>query len=278
MKALVLLFLIVVIFGTAGYFGYEIFLKPARLAREEQALPPPPPPLDPSLPEFEKAIAIKRQGRLVEARAALEAFIENNPYSSKGEGARDALGEVNIGIFFSRTPAPEKKEYVVRSGEVLVRIAGKMKTTAELIMKQNNLPGIMLHIGDRLLISQPDFSLVVDRKQQKVILLNKGKFFKQYKPTAWSLPVSRVATPIKARVFDKIAWKDGKRVAFGTKEYEGSARWIALGVTGYTIYADPSGESGPANQARPPTGIALAPEDAEELSTLLKKHDPVTIQ
>lgn len=278
MKALVILFLSVVIFGTAGYFGYEIFVKPGKLAREEQALPPPPPPPDPSRQDFESAMAVKQEGRLVEARAALEAFIENNPYSSKADEARDALGQVNMDIFFSRKPAPEKQEYVVRSGDVLVKIAAKMKTTPELIMKSNNLPGIMLRIGDRLLISQPDFSLVVDRKSQKVVLLNKAKFFKQYKPTSWNLPVTRTTGPIKSKVSDKIAWKDGKRVAFGSKEYAGSTRWIALGVTGYTIYSEPLDGAVPSKLSTPPTGIALRPEDAEELSTLLSKHVPVIIQ
>ena len=176
MKALVLLFLIVVIFGSAGYFGYEIFVKPAKLAREEQAMPPPPPPPDPSLPEFEKAIAIRRQGRLVEARGTGGVHREQSIFWQR-RGSQECAGRGEHRHLFSRTPAPEKQEYVVRSGEVLVRIAAKTKTTAELIMKQNNLPGIMLHIGDRLLVSQPDFSLVIDRKQQKLVLLNKGKFF-----------------------------------------------------------------------------------------------------
>jgi LysM repeat protein len=278
MKALVIIFLVVVVFGGAGYVGYEMFIKPAKLLEEEKALPPPPPPPDPSLPEFEKAVALKAAGKLVPARAALEAFIENNPYSSKLDEAKDSLGQVNIDIFFSPVPAPEKQKYIVRRGDVLVKIAGQMKTTPELIMKSNGLSGIMLRIGDNLLISQPEFSLFVDRKAMVVVLLNKGRFFKQYKPLAWNLPVTRSTGPIKSKVSDKVAWKDGKRVAFGSREYEGSTRWIGLGVPGYTLYSEDNEGVPDAKPSKPPTGIALAPGDAEELSTLLSKRVPVTIQ
>ena len=96
------------------------------------------------------------------------------------EEAKDLLGEVNIDIFLSRYPSPEKTEYVVKSGDVLAKIARKLKTTPELIMRMNNLSGTMLHIGEHLLISHPDFSMVIQRKAKLVVLLNHGAFFKQY--------------------------------------------------------------------------------------------------
>jgi Uncharacterized protein conserved in bacteria len=117
-----------------------------------------------SVPEFQAAAKLRQDGKLTEARDALTAFIQKYPAGLHLEEAKDLLGEVNIDIFLSRYPSPEKTDYVVKSGDVLAKIARKLKTTPELIMRMNNLSGTMLHIGEHLLISHPDFSIVIQRR------------------------------------------------------------------------------------------------------------------
>ena len=104
---------------------------------------------------------MRQEGKLPEARAALSAFIQKYPNGSHVEEAKDMLGEINIEILLSRTPSPEKTEYIVKPGDVLQKVANQVKSTPELIMRMNNLNGTMLHIGERLLISHPDFSSVI---------------------------------------------------------------------------------------------------------------------
>ncbi len=91
----------------------------------------------------------------------LSSFIQKYPTGKHLDEARDLLGEVNTAILLSRYPSPEKIEYIVKSGDVLAKIARKLKTTPELIMRMNNMSGTMLRIGERLLISHPDFSMVI---------------------------------------------------------------------------------------------------------------------
>ena len=83
---------------------------------------------------------------------------------------------MNMDILLSNYPSPEKQEYIVKPGDVLARVAMKTKTTPELIMRTNNLSGTMLHIGERLLISHPDFSLFIQRKAQTVTAARQRKF------------------------------------------------------------------------------------------------------
>jgi hypothetical protein len=149
-----------------------------------------------------------------------------------------------------------------------------MKTTPELIMRMNNMSGTMLHIGEHLLISHPDFALVVQRKQNLLTLLNHGGFFKQYHVREAKLPskVSKVQT----KVVEVMAFRDGKRVGFGTKEFIGSTRWIRLGSQTYTIYSMPDSAHATV-QPPPPQGIGLAAADVEELSSLVNKQTQVTI-
>jgi hypothetical protein len=160
---------------------------------------------------------------------------------------------------------------------VLAKIARKLKTTPEMIMRMNNMSGTMLRIGDKLLISHPDFSMVIQRKANLIVLLNHGAFFKQYHVREAKLPQKQPAK-INAKVAETMAWKGGKRVGLGSKEYLASTKWIRLaGAAPYTLYALPDATHHNLDQPPPPTGLGLAAIDLEELSTLVNNHTPVTI-
>jgi LysM repeat protein len=275
MKWLFVLFLAIIIFGGAYWFGANyVFKEDIQVRKEQRGDVTPEPRIDLSLPEFEAAAKLRQDGKIPEARAALATYIQKYPTSSRAEEAKDLLGEINIDIFLSRTPSPEKQEYVVQAGDVINKVARKMKTTPELIMRMNNMSGTMLHIGEHLLISHPDFAIVVQRKQNLLTLLNHGGFFKQYHVREAKLPAK--ASKVQTKVVEVMAFRDGKRVGFGTKEFIGSTRWIRLGSQAYTIYSMPDSAHATV-QPPPPQGIGLAAADVEELSSLVNKQTQVTI-
>jgi hypothetical protein len=129
----------------------------------------------------------------------------------------------------------------------------------------------MLHIGDRLMIAQPDFSLFVQRNERVVVLLDHGQFFKRYHVLNVKL-LARQAPKITTHIAEIIAWKNGKRVGFGSKEYASSTRWVRLAATGYYLYAAGSGGAPP-----PPQGLQMEARDLVELSTLVNNKTPATI-
>ena len=278
MKWLFAFLLAVVIFGSAAFFGYHIIVKPELAVRAEQRGEiPEEPRVDISLPEFQAAAKLRQDNKLAEARTALTQFLQKYPNSPNTETAKDLLGDVNIDILLSKYPSPEKEEYIVKSGDVLARVAAKTKATPELIMRTNNLHGSMLRIGDRLLISHPDFSIFIQKKAGDIVLLDKGAFFKRYKIKTMKLPAKAPAR-ISTKVAETFAWRDGKRVGFGTREYIGSTRWIRLAQPGYVLYAEPSpGTPQPGGVPPPPTGLGMMPADVEELSSLVNNKTPVTI-
>jgi hypothetical protein len=53
------------------------------------------------------------------------------------------------------------------------------------------------------------------------VLLDKGQFFKRYKVKSVKLGPKQ-SPRITTKVGEVFAWRDGKRVGFGTKEYVGS--------------------------------------------------------
>src|SRR5256886_16569381 len=266
MKWLCLLVLAVVIFGGAAFFSYDLFVKPERKIQQEKSgeIPVEPVP-DVSMPEFQAAAKLRQEGKLIEARDALIAFLQRFPTGAHVEEAKDLLGQVNIEMLFTDYRSPEKQEYVVRPGDVLAKIANKTKTTPELIMRTNNLTNSMLRVGQHLLISRPDFSVFIQRKAQTVILLNHGQFFKRYHVKVVKLSAKQ-APRITTRVAEVMAWKGGKRVGFGTKEWLGSTRWVRLAQPGYFLFA--VGEPGRRDESHqpPPPGPGPAPAGIEEPS------------
>ena len=74
-----------------------------------------------------------------------------------------------------------------------------------------------------------------------------------------------------------MAWRDGKRVGFGTKEFLGSTRWIRLGAAAYTLYSVADSAHPEVTQPPPPQGLGLDATDLEELSGLVNSRTPVTI-
>ena len=285
MKALVLIILTVVVFGSAAYWAHQLFVRPQQELLKEKSLPAEPPPPDPSLPEFEKCVALQKERKLLEARAAFEEFLEHNPQSTKLEEARDRLGEINTDFFFSSVQSPEKEVYIVKSGDVLNRVASRFRTTPELIMRQNNLTGTMLKIGQKLMVTPVEFSVVINKRARKVTLYSRGKFFKQY--PIRSMPAESAssrkggnapAPKITGKIADKIAWSQaGERVIFSEKEYAGATHWIVVSPSSYTLYSHGDQTTGD-NYKKPLTGLGLAPEHAEELAALLSKGNPVTIE
>src|SRR3989442_7782495 len=272
MKWLFVLLLALVIFLGAAFFSYNILFKQEIAVRHEQRgdVTPAPTP-DISLPEFQAAAKLRQEDKLTEARDALSVFIQKYPTDLHAEEAKDLLGEVNIDILLSRTPSPEKQEYIVKPGDVLAKVARKVKSTPELIMRMNNLSGTMLHIGDRLLVSHPEFSIVIQRKAKLVVLLEHGAFFKQYHVRDEKLATKQPPKVI-TKVAETMAWRDGKRVGFGSKEYIGSTRWIRLGAPAYTLYSVADAAHSNLTQPPPPQGLGLAATDLEELSSLVNSR------
>jgi LysM repeat protein len=282
-KALFLLLLACAIFGGAGYYTYDLFVKPQVELKREKDAPATPAPPDPTIPDYEKCANLAKKGQIVEARKAFEEFLERFPQSSKLEDARNALGEINSTIFLTPLPTPEKEVYLVKSGDVLNTVARRTNSTVELIMRANALEGTMLRIGQKLLLPPSDFSVVISRKRQKVTLLNQGKFFKQYPiqqmPAALQAPKKGAAAAKQVgKVVERIAWVEGNRVTIADKNYASATHWISVSLPHCTLYAEPPAGSDPKGASKPPSGLAVSAEAASEMAALLSRGNPVTLE
>ncbi len=295
-KTLVVLALTAAVFGSAAYVINDWFIVPQQQLEAERAhfeAHPPTPPPDPSLGDYAKLLKMRESGDLVKARRAYRDFLAAWPKSTVQDEVKEELGEINTRIFFSKYPAPEKESYIVKSGDSLARIASRLKTSVELIMVVNQLKGTLINIGDELMVTHPDFALLIDQEAQTVTLFNQGEFFKRYRALEYKMPGKPLPPHTKARVTSTIALKEGKALAVGSKDYSESNRWIMTSIPNLTLYSINEGAPVPAAPAakkeedssaefsrtdKPAHGIGIATEEMRKLGALVRHGTPITFE
>jgi LysM repeat protein len=291
-KFLFLLVLGLLIFGTAGYFAYELFIKPGNSEKKEKATdlatPIPTPTPDPGIPEFNRLKSLQDAGKLAESRDGLTAWISHYPNSTLLEEARRRLGDANMVLLF-QAGGTNVVSYTVVKGDSLARIAARHKSNAELIQRANSLPGINLQIGEQLVIPTLDVSIELDRSAKTLTLLNRGAYLKEY--TLLSCPpASSKTNSLVSKVLDKSCIAGNKRVAFGQKAYAQGEKSILLvqapaivapipappPASKETAVTTPPTATNP--QAILPGGFVLSTGDLLEIFPLVSRNTPVIIK
>lgn len=268
----IVLLIAAIVFGGIGYFSYTMFVAPAKMEKAEAvaaatAAATPAPTPEPGLDAFESAMAmVADRERIFDAMAALQQFVTMYPSASVIGEAKAALGELNASVVFSTIDSPEKIVYTVASGDSLARIASRTNSSAELILRSNNLSSIDLQIGQLLKIPKLDTAIVVDRATSTLTLFNNNVFFKEY-PLLGPVPGS---AGVDTSIREKIATRDGKRIIFGGADYPGSERTIVLEQNAPSIRGAATASSG--------GGIQISQYDIEEIFPLVTRGTRVIIR
>lgn len=301
-QAIIVATLALAIGYAAGYFTHLVRFPPGFAQR-------PPASLASGTPQsyrapiriaVEKARQLQAAGKLQEAQKFLSEQLRIYPQAEEAQAARDLLGTINTELFFSNKSLYGKTEYTVEHGDSLARIARKLNSTPEMIMRANDLGSTLIHPGDRLVVPDGEFTLTIDLPNERVVVHHGDGFFKQYPLQAIDLPRSsqpRLTTKVSATVF----WKDAERVSPASPDIEEATPWVHLARSGYILYgvSEESGVEGEAvevseegkpkdaaatesatpalNPDIPPHGIAMLKDDLTELLMLLRRGTPVTI-
>lgn len=271
----IILVLAVAIFGGAYFAVHELYLKPQLALKADKEAPRPMPPVDPSLVDFQHCVGIRQTGEPAEAVAAFEKFLRVHPGSTKREEARDIIGELNSKMFFSVQPTPENV-VVVKSGDTLARISARVKMPLELIVHLNQLRvERAIQPGQKLIAFPTDFRLALKQREQKVVLFNGERFFRQYSALSWpgKKPLVILAKQT-TRVTEKVALTAlGVAPKPASIEYFPSYHTIGFPIPGHSIFSQS------ADSLRTMSGgIRLASEHMSEIAVLLPKGAPVTLE
>ena len=157
-------------------------------------------------------------------------------YDANWRRAAQIISDINRVFMNSTAPCPEKRTYTVKTGDVLVRIAYREKTTVQALMKLNgNLDPRRLYVGRKLAYIGGDWSIKVSKSQFLLTLYLDGTLYRIYQ-----VGIGRDnRTPVGTfKVRDKVinpAWDspEGRIPPSDPRNILGT-RWMGLEATGDT--------------------------------------------
>jgi hypothetical protein len=212
----------------AAYWFYDNVEQPERDAQaalerrvREAALQPAP---DPAAASYQKAMEALEAGEIESAHEQLSRLLKVYPSSPRVVEARRILGEINLDRLFSRAPMPGKRDYIVKPGDSLARIEKGSLTTIPFLKQINNLTGLNLQPGDRLVYQPLEFELEIDLSESRLTVWRQTAaglepaFFKDYPLTSILLPTP-LSKPLKTQIQEKIAWLDGRKLLVSDPRY-----------------------------------------------------------
>ncbi|MFW5870237.1 MAG: L,D-transpeptidase family protein, partial [Candidatus Sumerlaeota bacterium] len=226
-------------------------------------------------------LAHLERGRMA-TRDALRALLKEYPASDRADEIETILATINMDLLFS--PSADQTEevtvYTVKSGDTLSGIGRRFDISPELLMEINRIKNSQnLPIGKRLFIPDVDFSIVVNKEDNSLVLYNKGEFFKRYPVRTGK---RELLTPtdtfrIQSKTKDP-EWKkpSGATYAPGDPENALGSRWMAFDASsGLGIHGTNKPET--IGTYASEGCVGMYNEDVEELFNLVPIGTPIEI-
>lgn len=220
----------------------------------------------------------EKKAQETDAISAYQTIIEKYPNSEFVMEAEQRLGEIALTKFVKENSKP----YEVGSGESLVTIANKFKTTARLITKINNLAGANLHAGQKInVINGNNLNVLINLSECKLYLKSNDDIIKRYYvcPGKKETPTPTGSYNVTEKMIDP-TWFSGVEtggkgmIPGGDPRNELGTRWIGFkptfGIHG-TIFPESIGK------AESHGCVRMNNADVEELYDLIAVGTPIKI-
>jgi len=179
-------------------------------------------------------------------------------------------------VLFSPVMDECSAEYVVKSGDALVKIAKRHETTVGLIKRSNRLESNIIRPDQRLKVNTCAFSVVVDKSQNLLFLMKGDEIFKTYVVSTGkdnSTPVG--SFKIVNKLIEPTWFKTGAVIPPDSPNNTLGTRWMGIDKKGYGIH----GTSQPNHLGEQITDgcVRMKNEEVEELYDLMPVGTPVVV-
>ncbi|MFA6173909.1 MAG: L,D-transpeptidase family protein [Kiritimatiellales bacterium] len=232
---------------------------------------------------FTHAQTLAAAGKLLEARDLLGEAAATATEENLKNNALRVQGRINVQLFLSPVPTPEKKTYVIQPGDSLDKIARQNKTTVELIRKMNKMENNNIYPGGRLMMPAAPFVLQVSKSAKTVDVTMNGKILKRYIAGLGmngKTPLGTFHTVVHQTNPD---WTPpgGGIIKFGDPRNLLGTRWMSIqdptrpDIKGFGIHGTPARDSIGAETSN--GCIRMLNEDVEELYLLIPRGTEVII-
>lgn len=233
--------------------------------------------------KFTRAQSLAASGNLLSARDLLGEVISTTTDNSLKNNAVRVQGRLNMQLFLSDAPMPEKTTYVIQPGDSLDKISRVNKTTVDLIRKMNGIEGNLIYPGRRILIPAAPFILNVDKSDRTLDLTINGKILKRYSVglgVNGKTPAGRFVTVVHQTNPD---WTPpgGGIIPFGDPRNILGTRWMSIQdstrpeLKGFGIHGTPLRDSIGSETSN--GCVRMLNEEVEELYLLIPRGTEVVI-
>ncbi|MCE5231155.1 L,D-transpeptidase family protein [bacterium] len=208
--------------------------------------------------------------------ALLDTMPEDHPLRPDVE---KALGSANMFLLMSPEIHEGDEFYVIKKGDTLDGLRRRYKVSSDLLMGVNQITNVQnLSIGRRIKIPRLELSILVNKSDNTLILMNRGKFFKKYNVRTGQYeqltPVGDFAIQRKVANPPWTDPKTGQRYEGGDPNNQLGSRWMEIsGQIGIHEAIDPSTVGTYSSNGC----VGLARPDVEELYNLVSVGTPVRI-
>lgn len=120
------------------------------------------------------------EGDLVQTKKNLEQIMKRPDSPARGE-SEFLLGDINMKQLKSPEPGPGDELYTIKRGDSVWKLERSLKVPADLIVGINGLNPKALTVGEQIKVPRLNLSIMVDKAQRTLTLLNHGQFFKKYR-------------------------------------------------------------------------------------------------
>lgn len=223
-----------------------------------------------------RALDFEAKADLVSAKAVYQKLVAEYPESAQVMDWQKKAEDINMKLLFSSVITPNSVVYEIRPGDTLTKIAGVFKTTTDLLIKSNNLPGDKIIPGRKIKVSTAVFNIFVDKSQNILILKNGEEAAKTYVVSTGKNNCTPVGSlKIVNKLVNPTWFKAGAVMAPGSAENILGTRWLGFDLAGYGIH----GTIEPQYLGKQVTQgcVRMANNDVEELYTIIPLGTEVTI-
>ena len=228
-------------------------------------------------PEWKKAKALEQEGSYLAAKEIYGSLLQKEHLGRKKRAILKEYEDLQMKILFSKVETPASILHTVVPGDTLYDIAKKYGTTIELLQKSNGISGDQIYPGMKLKVNQSKFSILVEKKSNRLTLLADGKPLKTYRVATGAGGSTPEGTfKIVNRLKDPTWFHSGQAIPPDNPENILGSRWLGFDAPGYGIHGTTLPQTIGTQASK--GCVRMHNADVEELYTLSPAGTEVTIK
>jgi lipoprotein-anchoring transpeptidase ErfK/SrfK len=215
---------------------------------------------------------------LLKTKALYSEILNNYSQFCDYADMQKKIASVNMALLFSNIIIPGSELYTVVTGDSLARIAGRYKTTIELIKQANNISSDVIIPGMRLKVQNKPFHIIVDNKQCTLTVLSGDDVIKIYDVATGKNNSTPIGTfQITDRLVNPVWYNKGLAVPADSPDNVLGTRWMGLNTPepGYGIHGTTEPES--IGYQSTEGCVRMRNNDVEELYSIIPSGTTVVV-